>query len=80
MEYDCLQIELTKNYGQHEWQEDLKKVMMKAGVKDEPTVFLFSDTQVRLFVVMLILYMCVCVCCSCCAVIFVVDNNDLFFF
>ncbi|XP_005102124.3 dynein heavy chain 1, axonemal [Aplysia californica] len=46
-EYDCFQIELTKNYGSHEWQDDLKKVMMKAGIRDEPVVFLFSDTQIK---------------------------------
>ncbi|XP_059153506.1 dynein axonemal heavy chain 1-like [Physella acuta] len=46
-EYDCFQIELSKNYGVHEWHEDLKKVMMKAGLREEPVVFLFSDTQIK---------------------------------
>ncbi|KAK3782184.1 hypothetical protein RRG08_032935 [Elysia crispata] len=46
-DYDCFQVELTKNYGVHEWHEDLKKVMIKAGLKDEPIVFLFSDTQIK---------------------------------
>ena len=46
---DCYQIELVKNYGVHEWHEDLKKVMLKAGIKDEVVVFLFSDTQVSFY-------------------------------
>ena len=47
-EFDCFQIELAKNYGIPEWREDLRNVMMKAGLENKPMVFLFSDTQVRL--------------------------------
>ena len=45
-EYDCFQIELSKNYGVPEWREDLKKFMLAAGMNNSQTVFLFSDTQV----------------------------------
>ena len=45
-DFECVQIELAKNYGVNEWREDLRKVMMKAGLENNPTVFLFSDTQV----------------------------------
>lgn len=45
-EFDCFQIELAKNYGFAEWREDLRKIMMKAGIENKPIVFLFSDTQV----------------------------------
>ena len=45
-DFDCFQVELAKNYGVNEWREDLRKVMMKAGLDNNPTVFLFSDTQV----------------------------------
>lgn len=45
-EYECFQIELAKNYGVSEWREDIKKVMMKAGLENKPVVFLFVDTQV----------------------------------
>ena len=46
-EYDCFQIELSKNYGVAEWKEDLKKVMLAAGLNNTQTVFLFSDTQIK---------------------------------
>ena len=46
-EYDIFQIELSKNYGVSEWREDLKKVMLAAGLNNAQTVFLFSDTQVN---------------------------------
>ncbi|XP_022110107.1 dynein heavy chain 1, axonemal-like isoform X1 [Acanthaster planci] len=46
-EYDLFQIELSKNYGVNEWREDLKKVMMAAGLEGKPTVFLFCDTQIK---------------------------------
>ena len=47
-EYECFQIELSKNYGVAEWREDIKNCMKKAGLDNNPIVFLFSDTQVRL--------------------------------
>lgn len=46
-EYDCFQIELAKNYGVPEWREDLRKVMLAAGLNNAQTVFLFSDTQIK---------------------------------
>ena len=46
-EYDCIQIELSKNYGITEWRDDLRRVMTKAGLEDKPVVFLFSDTQIK---------------------------------
>ncbi|KAL8563604.1 Dynein heavy chain 1, axonemal [Nucella lapillus] len=46
-EYECFQVELAKNYGVMEWREDLKKLMMKAGVEGGQVVFLFSDTQIK---------------------------------
>lgn len=39
-------IEITKNYREKEFHEDIKKLLMKAGVDNEPQVFLFSDTQI----------------------------------
>ena len=46
-EYDVVQIELTKNYGKAEWQEDLKEFLRKAGAVGNPTVFLFTDSQIK---------------------------------
>ncbi|CAG5113648.1 Oidioi.mRNA.OKI2018_I69.chr2.g7738.t1.cds [Oikopleura dioica] len=46
-DYECFQIQLAKNYGVNEWREDIKKVMMQAGLQQKATVFLFSDTQIK---------------------------------
>ncbi|XP_032448113.1 dynein heavy chain 1, axonemal [Lynx canadensis] len=46
-EYECFQIELSKNYGMTEWREDVKKVLLKAGLYSLPITFLFSDTQIK---------------------------------
>ncbi|VDO09331.1 unnamed protein product [Rodentolepis nana] len=46
-EFECYQIELTKTYSIHDWQEDLRKVMMMAGLEDKQVLFLFSDTQIK---------------------------------
>ena len=47
-EYDLFQIELSKSYGIPDWREDIKRLLMKAGVENKPSVFLFTDTQVSI--------------------------------
>ena len=42
----CIQIEIAKGYGKNEWRDDIKKVLMRAGKENKPTVFLFTDTQI----------------------------------
>jgi len=37
-------IEITKNYREKEFHEDIKALLMKSGVENQPSVFLFSDT------------------------------------
>ncbi|XP_067855101.1 dynein axonemal heavy chain 1 [Heptranchias perlo] len=46
-EFDCFQIELSKNYGPAEWREDIKGILMKAGIQYEQITFLFVDTQIK---------------------------------
>jgi dynein heavy chain len=48
VEYKLFQIQISKTYGRVEWGDDLKKVLMMAGMDNEPTVFLFSDTQMKM--------------------------------
>ncbi|KAG8128294.1 hypothetical protein E2320_015160, partial [Naja naja] len=46
-DYECFQIELSKNYGTAEWREDIKKIMLKAGLQSLSITFLFTDTQIK---------------------------------
>ncbi|XP_053154302.1 dynein axonemal heavy chain 1 isoform X2 [Hemicordylus capensis] len=46
-DYECFQIELSKNYGITEWRDDIKKIMLKAGLQCLPITFLFTDTQIK---------------------------------
>jgi dynein heavy chain len=46
--YKCFQIELARGYNYQSFHDDLKKLYEQAGVKNENTVFLFTDTQVIL--------------------------------
>ncbi|KAG7197918.1 hypothetical protein KM043_016155 [Ampulex compressa] len=50
-EYTCFQIELSKAYSTHDWREDIKELMLKTGLRNQPVVFLFSDTQVQIIAI-----------------------------
>jgi dynein heavy chain len=39
-------IEITKNYRDKEFHEDIKNLLKKSAIDQEPQVFLFSDTQI----------------------------------
>lgn len=40
------QIEVIKGYNMMNWREDVKTVLMQAGVENKPTSFVFVDTQI----------------------------------
>ena len=44
--YGLSMVEIVKGYSMADWREDIKKILMLAGVKDKPTTFLFSDVQI----------------------------------
>ncbi|XP_037908989.1 dynein heavy chain 3, axonemal [Hermetia illucens] len=43
---ELLTIQITKTYSSVEWRDDIKRILMKAGMGMKPAVFLFSDSQV----------------------------------
>jgi dynein heavy chain len=49
-DYRLFTIEITKSYTVLEWRDDLKRVLRQAGGAAQPTVFLFSDTQLKVWV------------------------------
>ena len=44
---EMFQVEVTRAYGFNEWREDMKKLLLHAGLDSKPTVFLFSDAQAK---------------------------------
>ena len=44
---DIFQVEVSRFYTIAEWREDMKKLLMQAGVNGKATVFLFSDSQAK---------------------------------
>ncbi|KAK6626143.1 hypothetical protein RUM43_006448 [Polyplax serrata] len=42
------QIELSKSYGMSDWRDDVKNIMLRSGMENRESVFLFSDTQIKL--------------------------------
>lgn len=47
VDYQCIQIELTRTYGHAEWLEDIRKLYRSAGLEGKNTVFLLADTQIK---------------------------------
>ena len=48
MDFSVVEIEISKSYGKTEWGEDLKRVLSLCGGDGKPTVFLFTDTQIKM--------------------------------
>lgn len=46
-DYEYFNIEISRNYSPMDWREDLKKLMIKAGVVGRPIVFFFHDGQIK---------------------------------
>ena len=46
MGYTLRQIEVIKNYSMKNWREDIKDILLNAGVQNKPISFLFVDTQI----------------------------------
>lgn len=46
-DYTLFRIELTKSYSFTDWREDIKKMHRLSGFDGKPTVFLFSDNQIK---------------------------------
>ncbi|XP_066555780.1 dynein axonemal heavy chain 1 [Amia ocellicauda] len=46
-EFECFQVELSKSYGTAEWREDIKGIMLRAGLQNTQITFLFVDTQIK---------------------------------
>jgi dynein heavy chain, axonemal len=44
--YKLFQIEVNKSYNMRVWREDIKKVLLLAGLENKPVSFLFCDTQI----------------------------------
>lgn len=45
--FELFQTEITKSYGISEWKDDIKQVMLKAGVANNNVSFLFCDNQIK---------------------------------
>jgi len=48
MDYTVVTIEISKTYGKSEWREDIKRLLTVAGGDGKSTVFLFTDSQIKL--------------------------------
>lgn len=46
MGYGLRQIEVIKNYSMKNWREDIKNILLEAGVQNKALSFLFVDTQI----------------------------------
>lgn len=57
-EASLFQVEVGKLYGFMEWREDMKKLLLRAGISNKTTVFLFCDSQVTFKIYMYMFLNC----------------------
>ncbi|VDO05387.1 unnamed protein product [Rodentolepis nana] len=47
-DYELFTIEISRNYSATDWRDDMKRLLLKTGLNGKPTVFLFSDSQIKM--------------------------------
>ena len=47
-DFEVFGIEISKQYGMAEWRDDLRLLLRKAGEQDKPTMFMFTDSQIKM--------------------------------
>lgn len=61
LEAKLITVEITKTYSMNEWRDDIRKILMTAGMNLNHTVFMFSDSQVNTFCFSLLVFNCLIV-------------------
>ena len=46
-DYTLFQVDISKSYSKNDWREDIKKILLKSGAEGRPSVFLFTDSQIK---------------------------------
>ncbi|XP_017795795.1 PREDICTED: dynein heavy chain 7, axonemal-like [Habropoda laboriosa] len=46
-DYDVFQVEVTQQYGVHQWHEDIKRILKRVTATDLHSTFLFTDSQIK---------------------------------
>uniref|UniRef100_A0A336M3T0 CSON009294 protein n=1 Tax=Culicoides sonorensis TaxID=179676 RepID=A0A336M3T0_CULSO len=44
---ELITVEVNRSYSFADWREDLKQLVLKAGISNKTTIFLFSDQQIK---------------------------------
>lgn len=44
---ELVTVEVSRSYTFVDWREDIKNLVMKAGINNKPTIFLFGDQQIK---------------------------------